>query len=294
MTLRAVLDIIFPAIKTNASGNTIGLKNDNCNFPGELRLNYQGGHHKEPGGRNPAVHSPVNGIVTNNPSKSPCGAVIIKDDKGITHKLLHIDKTFVKRGSKVKEGQKIGLTGGRGSKGRYQYDKHVDYQMQNENGDLLNPNHYYDINNKSSRIYSYDKFTIERTLCVSEKPKPYEATIFGGPGFDFFERLTNNNKIDPDDGWNVPVGAKDKDGPGNSQGYAAKQLKDGHAKEKEVFFDAEGILSLKDMNSLIQDITAFAADAPDIGVDSLHSDNAAANTIRISFVAPEWQQMHKI
>ena len=75
-------------------------------------------------------HTPImsvgNGTVIEVDAKR-WGSVTIDHGNGITTQYLHMDEVFVKKGDKIKAGTEIGLSGGKGPKGRKYYDAHLHF-----------------------------------------------------------------------------------------------------------------------------------------------------------------------
>jgi putative chitinase len=111
---------------------------------GGVDFNYVGGQ----SGRNlqhPTVGSPVSGEVVF--SGGQYGTVKIRDDYGNMHEILHLDSRSVQATNpptRVEAGDPIGTMGGRGPNGPNQYQQHVHYQMRDPNGQIIDPEAYWD------------------------------------------------------------------------------------------------------------------------------------------------------
>ncbi len=103
-------------------------------------FNYEGGQT----GRNlqhPTVHAPIAGVVTSVGGRY--GTVMIQDADGNSHQILHLQGIEAKVGQRVEPGDPIGTMGGRGPDGPNQYAQHVHYQMKDPQGNLINPEAYW-------------------------------------------------------------------------------------------------------------------------------------------------------
>lgn len=87
---------------------------------------------------NPAVRSPVDGVVTNG-GEGSFGRISIRDKNGNLHDLLHTHRQHVRIGDPVAAGQIIGSMGNTGTR-----DHHVHYQLRDSSGRLLDPQAYWD------------------------------------------------------------------------------------------------------------------------------------------------------
>lgn len=77
--------------------------------------NYHVGPYEQQGLnlRHPALHSPVDGMVTN-AGEGSAGRIAIRDADGASHELLHAHKQYVSIGDQVVAGQMIGTMGNMG------------------------------------------------------------------------------------------------------------------------------------------------------------------------------------
>ena len=103
-------------------------------------FNYAGGQtgiNRE----HPVVHSPVAGVVTF--SGGDFGTVKIRDARGHSHEVLHLDGRMVEAEQTVHAGEPIGTMGGRGPRGAYQYAQHVHYQLRDPQGAVISPEAFW-------------------------------------------------------------------------------------------------------------------------------------------------------
>lgn len=89
----------------------------------------------------PTVYSPVAGVVTL--SGGTFGTVKIRDAKGNSHEILHLDARQVEAGQTIAVGDPVGTMGGRGPDGAEQYARHVHYQVRDSQGALLSPEAFW-------------------------------------------------------------------------------------------------------------------------------------------------------
>lgn len=94
--------------------------------------------------RHPALHSPVDGMVTN-ASEGSAGRIAIRDADGASHELLHAHKQYVGIGDQVVAGQMIGTMGNMGVDKKYVEggDYHLHYQSIDAAGRRLDPQAYW-------------------------------------------------------------------------------------------------------------------------------------------------------
>lgn len=97
---------------------------------------------------NPTIHSPVAGEVTF--VGGQYGTIKIRDAEGNSHQILHTQSQAVEVGGRIEIGDPIGAMGGRGPNGDSQYAQHVHYQLKDRNGNLLNPEEYW--NNRKEKV----------------------------------------------------------------------------------------------------------------------------------------------
>lgn len=111
---------------------------------GGIDFNYRGGQNGV-NLQHPTVRSPVSGEVVF--SGGQYGTVKIRDDHGNMHEILHLDTRSVQAThppQRVEAGTPIGTMGGRGPGGGDQYAQHVHYQMRNPQGQLIDPERFWD------------------------------------------------------------------------------------------------------------------------------------------------------
>ncbi len=231
MGIQDTLNTMLPPIKSHVTSNSDGSRNgfyhprdrnndgdrtDDLDFHGALDINYKGGQNNGINKKFPKVYSPVAGQVINNPSASSYRAIIIRDRKGYTHRLLHFDKAYVKKHSWVQKGQKIGLMGGRGPKGRFQYARHIHYQIHDSEDKKVDPEKFWESGAKFEFLSAYikDVFTddiIPRGPCDYAETKLGRGTRRGTKGNDTIEMEgKGNHKVDAGPGNDLV-----KTGPGN-------------------------------------------------------------------------------
>lgn len=102
---------------------------------------------------NPTIHSPVSGEVTF--VGGQYGTIKIRDAEGNSHQILHTESQAVAVGDRIEIGDPIGTMGGRGPNGASQYAQHVHYQLKDSDGNLLNPEEYW--NNRVVNIADAQK-----------------------------------------------------------------------------------------------------------------------------------------
>ncbi len=158
MAFKDAMEIMLPPVEAHITFNSDGSINDydhprdrnndgdttdDNDTHGGMDFNYTGGQGNGINTSQPVVNSPVRGKVINDPLKSSYGAVIIKDNNGYTHRILHLHSFYVSKGDAVNPGQKIGTMGGRGPNGPSHYDKHVHYQIHNKDGEKVDPEEFW-------------------------------------------------------------------------------------------------------------------------------------------------------
>lgn len=86
------------------------------------------------------VHSPVNGTIDSKYGyDGRFGIIVIKDEEGYYHGILHLIGIIPRVGASVSVGTTLGIMAGKGPNGRFQYDVHVHYQLRNPDGVLIDP-----------------------------------------------------------------------------------------------------------------------------------------------------------
>jgi len=78
-----------------------------------IDFNYVGGREARLNKSNPAVRSPVDGVVEN-AGEDKWGTIAIRDKNGLLHQILHTNARHVKIGDPVAAGQLIGTMGNTG------------------------------------------------------------------------------------------------------------------------------------------------------------------------------------
>jgi murein DD-endopeptidase MepM/ murein hydrolase activator NlpD len=120
----------FGATKGRSPPSSIPYGGVDFNYPiGQTGINLE----------QPALRSPVAGIVTTNPGEGTFGRIAIRDANGLSHEILHTHTQYVKRGDLVGVGQPIGSMGNTGTK-----DQHVHYQLKDSAGHAINPTEFWD------------------------------------------------------------------------------------------------------------------------------------------------------
>jgi len=117
---------------------------------GEVRPSgpHQGVDFNYVGGQNginlqyPIVRAPIAGHVTF--VGGGYGMVKIRDSEGNSHEILHTHSQSVSVGQQVSAGTPVGTMGGRGPGGPNQYARHVHYQIRNPQGQITNPQAWWD------------------------------------------------------------------------------------------------------------------------------------------------------
>jgi hypothetical protein len=108
-------------------------------------FNYKGGRYAKLNLSNPALRSPVSGIVTN-AGEGDYGTIAIRDANGYSHEILHTHTRHVAVGDAVAAGQLIGTMGNTGVEKR-KVEKganHVHYQLKDPSGQTIDPSAYWD------------------------------------------------------------------------------------------------------------------------------------------------------
>lgn len=139
-------------VKPHISGSTYNsyrARPRTNNTHSAVDFNYTGGQGAAPNRSLPPVYAPVSGTVTK--AGGSYGMVAIKDDKGLSHEILHMIKISVRAGQRIEAGTMIGRMAGKGPGGDFAYAIHVHYQLRdpkyNQRGGLIDPVAYWD-NNK--------------------------------------------------------------------------------------------------------------------------------------------------
>lgn len=110
-----------------------------------IDFNYVGGREARLNKSNPAVRSPVDGVVEN-AGEDKWGTIAIRDKNGLLHQILHTDARHVKIGDPVAAGQLVGTMGNTGiiRKDGKPGDPHVHYQLKDSEGHLTDPSAFAD------------------------------------------------------------------------------------------------------------------------------------------------------
>jgi hypothetical protein len=111
---------------------------------GGVDFNYVGGQPNRLNKSNPAVRSPVDGVVVN-AGQGSVGRIAIRDKDGFIHEVLHTAAQHVEIGDPVAAGQIIGTMGNTGVNHRNpeKGDYHVHYQMKDRTGRSVNPTEFW-------------------------------------------------------------------------------------------------------------------------------------------------------
>jgi hypothetical protein len=105
---------------------------------GGADFNYIGGKTARLNLSQPALRSPVDGIVAN-AGQGTAGRMAIRDKDGFVHEILHSEKRHVAIGDPVVAGQLIGTMGNTGT-----HDQHVHYQLKDPAGKDIDPSAFWD------------------------------------------------------------------------------------------------------------------------------------------------------
>ncbi len=92
--------------------------------------------------QHPTVRAPIAGSVTF--VGGSYGIIKIRDAAGNSHEILHTHSQSVSVGQQVTAGTSLGTMGGRGPGGPNQYAQHVHYQIKNPQGQITNPQAWWD------------------------------------------------------------------------------------------------------------------------------------------------------
>ncbi len=99
------------------------------------------------------------------------------------------------------------------TKGRFQYDRHVHYQIHDKHGSKIDPEEFYGYDTPQKKTSP----VIPDRSC-NYRRKPHPDTIYGGPSFDEFTILSGNNKISSGGGADIITTGPGRDvlegGPG--------------------------------------------------------------------------------
>jgi hypothetical protein len=158
-------------------------------------LNYIGGRYALLNKSHPAIHSPVDGVVTN-AGQGTVGKIAIRDKDGFSHEILHTQKQNVSIGDPVAAGQLIGTMGNTGT-----HDQHVHYQLKDPEGHTINPTTFWD----------------QQGAVEPNPAPPAHATGLFGTGGQFApgsatsprSRYDSGSFIPPSDEAAIPDGSKD-------------------------------------------------------------------------------------
>lgn len=112
---------------------------------GGVDFNYFGGRDSRFNKSNPAIRSPVSGVIEN-AGQGDYGTITIRDANGFLHQILHTHSRHVAVGDPVVAGQLIGTMGNMGVKapGVEYGDPHVHYQLKDPAGARVNPTEFWD------------------------------------------------------------------------------------------------------------------------------------------------------
>lgn len=75
------------------------------------------------------------------------GTIKIRDSEGYLHGILHLNRiptSTIRVGQSVSKGTILGLLGGKGPAGEFQYQIHIHYQLENPDGILVDPVAFWD------------------------------------------------------------------------------------------------------------------------------------------------------
>jgi hypothetical protein len=93
--------------------------------------------------KRPKFHSPIDGVMINNPMESKERTISILDNKGFIHKFMHADAIYVKKGQKISAGQELGEMGGYVN-GSPNGAKHVHYEIRKKSSNIeVDPNDFW-------------------------------------------------------------------------------------------------------------------------------------------------------
>ncbi len=141
MAFRDVLNIMLPEQSGSSPHITGHYGEHRAKGPhGGSDFNYEGGQ----SGINlthPTIHAPISGEVTF--VGGQYGTIKIRDADGNSHQILHTQDQTVEVGDRIEVGDPIGTMGGRGPNGASQYAQHVHYQLKDSQGNLLNPEEFW-------------------------------------------------------------------------------------------------------------------------------------------------------
>ncbi len=158
MSFEEIMEIMLPPVDPHITYNSDGSINDydhprDRNNDGDttdegdshkaVDFNYEGGQFNGINRKKPHVHSPVKGVVKNDPTEDKYGSVIIEDADGNKHMILHLYSFSVKKNDAVVPGQIIGRMGGRGPTGATHYDSHIHYQINNSENEKIDPEEFW-------------------------------------------------------------------------------------------------------------------------------------------------------
>lgn len=110
-----------------------------------IDFNYVGGREARLNKSNPAVRSPVDGVVES-AGEDKWGTIAIRDKNGLLHQILHTNARHVNIGDPVAAGQLVGTMGNTGVFRRdgTPGDPHVHYQIKDAQGRLMDPSAFAD------------------------------------------------------------------------------------------------------------------------------------------------------
>lgn len=130
---------------TSGYGETTNRPVGSSNPHRGIDFNYVGGREARLNKSNPAVRSPVDGVVEN-AGEDKWGTIAIRDKNGLLHQILHTNARHVKVGDPVAAGQLIGTMGNTGiiRKDGKPGDPHVHYQIKDSEGRLMDPSAFAD------------------------------------------------------------------------------------------------------------------------------------------------------
>lgn len=132
---------------TSRYGERFDRPEGSSNPHGGVDFNYNVGPNGQRGInlQNPALRSPVDGVVEN-AGGGTVGKIAIRDKNGLLHEILHTQAQYVRVGEPVAAGQLIGAMGNTGVKtidgkpGAH----HVHYQLKDQAGRIMDPTAFVD------------------------------------------------------------------------------------------------------------------------------------------------------
>lgn len=152
MSFQAFMERVLPpseagGVKPHISGSVFTSYRDRPrtnNQHAAVDFNYIGGQAFNTQYRFKA-YSPVEGTLEF--AGGDYGTIKIRDDEGYSHEILHLNRiplSVLKVGQRVSIGTILGLLGGKGPQGEFQYQIHIHYQLRNPSGTLIDPVAFWD------------------------------------------------------------------------------------------------------------------------------------------------------